>query len=273
VTELEFLAGGLEPVRDVAGAIVGHDGLDLNAAALEPGDRASKEACGGWRSFVRQDFRVGQSGSVVDGDVDELPPYATDPGGAVAMDAMADATDAAQLLDVDVDQLARAISLISHDRFLRLEALEPRQPGAGQDACDGGRTQAHSGCDLRACLASAAQPQNLLDSLWMSLSRHPHRPGTAIDEGRLAGLSISPLPLKRRPPRYTGRLGGPRHGHPSENPLNQKQSTGWATSGILVKLHLGSFGRPLALNTSSLTDLGPDGQQNLPVNNVLRNET
>jgi len=40
-----------------------------------------------------------------------------------------------------------------------------------------------------------------------------------------------------------------------------------------VKLHLGSFGRPLALNTSSLTDLGPDGQQTLPVNNVLRNET
>jgi hypothetical protein len=39
-----------------------------------------------------------------------------------------------------------------------------------------------------------------------------------------------------------------------------------------VKLHLGSFGWPLALNTSSLTDLGPDGQQTLPVNNVLRNE-
>jgi len=55
--------------------------------------------------------------------------------------------------------------------------------------------------------------------------------------------------------------------------MDQKQSTGRATSGILVKLHLGSFDELLALNTSSLTDLGPDGQQTLPVNNVLRNET
>jgi hypothetical protein len=29
----------------------------------------------------------------------------------------------------------------------------------------------------------------------------------------------------------------------------------------------------LALDTSSLTDLSPDGQQTLPVNNVLRNES
>jgi hypothetical protein len=117
-----------------------------------------------------------------------------------------------------------------------------------------------------------AQPQNLLDPVWMSLPRHKAWPGTAIDQGRLAGLSISPLPLEGRPPRYTGRRGGPGHGHTSEDSLNQKQSTGWATSGILVKLHLGSFGRPLALSTYSLTDLGPDGQQTLPVNNVLRNE-
>jgi hypothetical protein len=55
--------------------------------------------------------------------------------------------------------------------------------------------------------------------------------------------------------------------------MHEQNSTGWATSGILVKLHLGSFVETVALNTSSLTDLGPDGQQTLPVNNVLRNET
>jgi hypothetical protein len=106
----------------------------------------------------------------------------------------------------------------------------------------------------------------------MSLPRHPQGPRTAIDQGRLTGLSISPLPLESRPPRYTGRLGGLGHGHPSQDPVHEQGSTGWATSGIVVKLHLGSFGWPLALNTYSLTDLGPDGQQTLPVNNVLRNE-
>jgi hypothetical protein len=189
------------------------------------------------------------------------------------MDAMSDSADTSQLLDIHVDELARVISLVSDDRLFGLEALEPGQAMASQDAGNCGRRETYSGCDLGIRVASAAQPQNFLDSVWMSLPRHPQRPGTAIDEGRLAGLSISPLPLERRPARYTGRLGGPRHGHTSEDPMNQKQSTGWATSGILVKLHLGSFGRPLALNTSSLTDLGPDGQQTLPVNNVLRNET
>jgi hypothetical protein len=177
---------------------------------------------------------------------------------------MPDATDTPQLLDVDVDQLAGTFSLISHDRLLGFEALEPGEAGPGQDAGDGGRTQAHPGCDLGTRVASPAQPQNFLDSVWMSLPRHPERPGTAIDEGRLAGLSISPLPLEGRPPRYTGRLGGPRHGYTCEDPLNQKQSTGWATSGILVKLHLGSFVETVALDTSSLTDLGPDGQQTYP---------
>jgi hypothetical protein len=186
---------------------------------------------------------------------------------------MADTADTPQLLDVDVDQLTRAFSLVSDDRLFGLEAAEPREAGAGQDASHGGRTQAHSGCDLRTRATSSAQPQNLLDPDWMRLSRYPVGPRTAIDQCRLAGLLESPLPLEGRPPRYAGRLGGAGHRHSSLYSVNQEDSTGWASSGILVKLHLGSFGQLLALDTSSLTDLGPDGQQTLPVNNVLRNET
>jgi hypothetical protein len=200
-------------------------------------------------------------------------PMPRTPCGAVSMNAMPDTADTPQLLDIDVDQLAEALSLISEDRLPRLEALESREAGTGQDSCHGSRTQAHSDCDLWACLASAAQPQNLLDPVGVSLPRRPQGPRAAIDQGRLASLSVSSLPLEGRPPGYTGRLGGPGHGHPRHDPAHEQRSTGWATSGIVVKLHLGSFGWPLALNTYSLTDLGPDGQQTLPVNNVLRNES
>jgi hypothetical protein len=186
---------------------------------------------------------------------------------------MTDTADAAQLLDVDVDQLTRAFSLVSDDRLLGLEALKAREARAGQDASHRGRTQAHPGRDLRTRVASSAQAQNLLDPDWMRLSRHPVRPRTAIDQRRLAALLESPLPLEGRPSGYTGRLGGAGHGHSSLDSMHEQNSTGWATSGILVKLHLGSFVETVALNTSSLTDLGPDGQQTLPVNNVLRNET
>jgi hypothetical protein len=189
------------------------------------------------------------------------------------MDAVTNAADAPQLLDVDMDQLAGTISLVPNNRLLRLKASKPREAVARQDAGHRGRTQAHSSCNLRARVSSFSQAQHFLDPIRVSPSRHPMWPGTAIDQGRLAGLGESPLPLEGRPPRYAGRLGGPGHGHPSQDSMNQKHSTRRGNSGILVKLHLGSSDESAALDTTSLTDLGPDGQQTLPVNNVLRNES
>jgi hypothetical protein len=185
---------------------------------------------------------------------------------------MADAADATKLLDIDVDQLARAFSLVSDDRLGRVEVLQAREAGAGQDASDRGATQADSRGDLTACIATSSKSQDLLDTHGMGLARHSVGPRTAIDQRRLAGLSISRLPLKRRPPRYTSRLGGAGRAHPLKHPRHQQHSTGRASSGILVQLHLGSFDDLLALNTSRLIDLDPDGQ--LPHgNNVLRNHT
>jgi hypothetical protein len=174
---------------------------------------------------------------------------------------MTDSADAAQLLDVDVDQLTRAFSLVSDDRLSGLEALESREAVTSQDAGHRGRTQAHSARDLGASTSSPSQTDHFLDPIRMRLPRHPVRSGTAIDQRRLAGLLESPLPLEGCPSRDTGRLGGAGHGHSSLDSLYEQDSTGWATSGILVKLHLGSFGQLSALDTSSLTDLGPDGQQ------------
>lgn len=274
VAQLELLAGGFEPVRDVAGAVVGHDGLDTYAAALEPGDRAFEKAGGGRGSFIGEDLRVGEAGSIVDGHVNELPSDASRVLPTIAGDAMADAADAAKLFDIDVDELARAVPLVSDDGLFGFEALEPREAVPGQDASDGGRTEAHEGSDLWACVSAPAKADHLLDSVRMDLPRHPTRPGTTIDQGRLAGLLISPLPLEGRPSRDSGRRGGPGHGHPFTYSIDEHESTGRATSGILVKLHLGSFVEVVASSTSSLTDLGPDGQlQTRTVNNVLRNES
>jgi len=172
-----------------------------------------------------------------------------------------------------VDELAGVLPLVSAIGLFGLQALESRQAMTSQDASDRGRTEAHAGSDLRACVAPPTKADHLLDSIRMGLPWHPIRPRASIDQRRLAGLLISPLPLEGRPSRDSGRRGGAGHGHPSEYSINKHESTGRATSGILVKLHLGSFVETVALNTSSLTDLGPDGQHTLPVNNVLRNET
>jgi hypothetical protein len=58
---------------------------------------------------------------VVDGQMQILPADAAARAlpGAVAGDAMAHAFEAAELLDVDVDQLARLVALVSLDRHRR----------------------------------------------------------------------------------------------------------------------------------------------------------
>ena len=157
-------------------------------------------------------------------------------------------------------------------RFLRVEVLEPGETLPSQDTGHRGRAQADARGDLGASLPPPAQSKDLFDNNGMGLPRTTMGPRTAIDQRRLAGLLITSFPFRRSSAVNTGRLGGAGHGHTGSDPLNQKHSTGRASSGILVKLHLGSFVETVALNTSSLTDLGPDGQ--LPYgNNVLRNHT
>ena len=60
-------------------------------------------------------------------DMDELPADAAAVAlaGAVAGDAVADALEAAELLDVDVDQLAGLLALVAAHRLGRLQGAEP----------------------------------------------------------------------------------------------------------------------------------------------------
>ena len=90
----------------VGGAVVGHHALDGDAEAGEPGEGALEEGHGAVLALVGQDLGVGQPGGIVDADMQELPAAAALLAGPVAGDAVADAVDPAELLDVDVDQLA-----------------------------------------------------------------------------------------------------------------------------------------------------------------------
>ena len=79
-------------------------------------DCAAQEAdrCHGF--LVLEHLDVRQPGRVVDRDMDVLP---TDPATAsapVAVDAVARPSDPAELLDVDVDELARTLPLVAVGR-------------------------------------------------------------------------------------------------------------------------------------------------------------
>src|SRR5215469_16777112 len=103
-------AGLPEHPAAIAVAVVGHDPLDRNALDGKPGERSFEKTGGGFLALVRQHFAVGEPAGVIDADVQALPAdpvMPIDRAGAASGDAVANALDAAELLGVHMNQLAR----------------------------------------------------------------------------------------------------------------------------------------------------------------------
>lgn len=81
---------------------------------MEEGCRAGEEACAGRDLLVRVDLAVGEAGVVVDCGVDVVEAHAADrPARVAAQDFVTAAVgDAAELLDVDVDQFAGPVAFV-----------------------------------------------------------------------------------------------------------------------------------------------------------------
>src|SRR4051794_14119073 len=116
------LAGEGVGDRDVGGAVVGHQLLDLDPVGAVEGERPSQKADRGGCLLVRQDLHVGKASGVIDADVDPLPARAQSPAFAPLDLRVAPAgnavprslgADPAELLDVDVDQLSGAGALVA----------------------------------------------------------------------------------------------------------------------------------------------------------------
>ena len=105
------------------------------------GNRAAQKADRGHGLLIVEDFNVNESGRGVDADVDVFPAEAIGPpmvaaAGDAAGDAVARPRDPAELLDIDVDELASTLFLVT---VRQLEWLQPpvlAQPDPGQDPRD-----------------------------------------------------------------------------------------------------------------------------------------
>ena len=134
--------------------------------------------------------------------MDELPaePFAAAAAialaAAVAGDAMADAVNAAELFDVDVDQLAGVLALITAHRFGRLQRSHSVEPKAAQDARDGRLRDAGLACDLRPGPALAPQAFDTRDGLRRRGTAQAMRSrGSVLQTGQAFGPEpLDPLP-------------------------------------------------------------------------------
>ena len=110
-----------EDARAIGHGVIREEPPHADPAAAKPRERPLQK-CGAVRRIIGgEHFRIGEARRVVDGDMQIFPAGLARPPAAVAMDAMADAHDAAQALQIEVQQVADVGPLIALHGDRRLE--------------------------------------------------------------------------------------------------------------------------------------------------------
>ena len=122
--------------------------------------------------FVREERGEGEAGMIIDRDVETLDAGAWVAEGAVAGGAHARACEAAQFLDVEVEELARMVAFVADDGGLDwFERREPVEAVAAQDARKRGLGDGEHEKDLGIRAALPAQREDLGFELGAGLAR------------------------------------------------------------------------------------------------------
>jgi hypothetical protein len=130
VPSLEIAQHDSEGPRDVPGPVVAHDTLDtLDSVTKEESSCATEKGRAALAAFVRQDFGVSQSSSVVDCDVQEVPADTARRRLPVAVtsDTVTRAHETTELLGVDVNEFARPAADVAILRLDRVKGAESSQ--------------------------------------------------------------------------------------------------------------------------------------------------
>jgi hypothetical protein len=130
--EAELAAGGGEEVGAVGGAAICEETLDGDVVSGEEVESLLESGEDAWESFVWEETGEGEAGVVIDGDVEGLDAGAWIAHEAIAGGADARAREAAQLLDVEVEEVARVSAFVAHGgRFWRFEREDLGFEGRG----------------------------------------------------------------------------------------------------------------------------------------------
>lgn len=122
--------------------------------------------------FVREQTSEGEAGVVVDGDVETFEAGAWVAEGAITGGADAWASEATELLDVEVEEVAWGLAFVAQDgRFGRFERREAIEVMTAQDAGKSSLGDGENHPDLSVGAALAAQNEDLGFELGAGLAR------------------------------------------------------------------------------------------------------
>src|SRR5215831_11231310 len=240
VVKAQRLGGGAEYTRPVPGTVIGEDALDADAAPVKPAHGSTQECRDGQPLLVAEHLGIGHARAVVDADVRELPTDAPRLAMTVASDPMAHVPDAAELLDIPMQQLPGPRPFVPHPRWPRGERLQAGQAELAQRAGDSRAADLHHFGDLRPRPAEVAQALDLDHQCRGDGARRPLRPTRAV--GELARRRAR-RPFPGRPVTDTKGPGDGGHGLAGVNALSNQGSTPRRGPGILVHVHPRSLHR------------------------------
>jgi hypothetical protein len=153
----QVAAGPGEEQGVIGRSVVGEQAADRDAeAGIVSHRRAQKIRC---RSafLVAMDGRAGDAGVVVDGHMHVVPAQPAGAPAEIAMDAMAGRGEAAQLLDIQMEQVPGSLVFIAPGRQAGFQIAHTAEPAATEDAAD--RSPAQSGRLSDMASGPALEPQ------------------------------------------------------------------------------------------------------------------
>src|SRR5438128_9436553 len=140
VFDLELTAGLGEPQGAETGAVVGHEAADADAEPGEVSDGLAEKVAGGNSLFIGEHGGEGDTGVVVNGDIEKLPTGSAGFVLWVSSHAMSGFVDAGQFLDVDMQQVPGSSMFVAQDGNCGLQHACLVQFQPSQNAADGGTT-------------------------------------------------------------------------------------------------------------------------------------
>jgi hypothetical protein len=160
--ETELMAGGGKGFGAIGGAAIGQDLLDFDPVSGVEADGLLQSVEHARSPFVWEQTSEGEAGVVVDGDVETFDAGSWVAEGAITGGADAWAKEAAQLLDVKVEEVARGSAFVAQrGRFGRVERREAVEVMTAQDAGKSSLGDGQNHHDLSVGATLAAQSEDL----------------------------------------------------------------------------------------------------------------
>jgi len=242
MAQAEFNNSCVESVGTIAVAVVGEQATNGDAQSGVVSNGGAQEGDCASGGEVGQDLSEGNTGVVIDSDMNILPSTVMFTS-ATSIGTRNNAGEASQLLNIEVEQIARRSMLIANQRYSRLQIAHAVQTEAAENAADGSTAQASSLGNVEAGEALAPQLFDVLRQRLPGTTWRAMRTRSTIVQTRRPMLLIAAGPLGGSTGANTEGGGRGLQSHLlNKDVLGQLLSTDKGKSCILMDVHSGSPG-------------------------------